>query len=347
MPKVRQELDKTNTKGSYLMKHYLTLMGVMLLLAACSGSGSGGNGDPELGSVGTGTEDGEEDDGGGIGTDNDDGMASDDTCEGSFICDGDVLRVQYDADEDVLRITGTPFDERAREATYVRATRLDVPGFRGYTNDDEKLFNLYIAVRGESSDGEVEAGTTGIAAYQDFGYSGTFLRINDPSSPPGDNLVQYEGNAAGLIAFNGSGRLLQSYGDVILRVDTTDNYAKGFIINRTFRESLSGETGTLPNLVLSDAEVDGGVFTGDTFSLNGPDQVESGLYTGYFAGEADVIGGKYTGEASTEDMADAPGFSNTLTNRFPVGDGISMRDQGVFIAEEVDHGPTRNPFLDD
>ena len=43
-----------------------------------------------------------------------------------------------------------------------------------------------------------------------------------------------EGQAAGLLAFQNSGELFQSYGDIILQVDTTDNYVKGFIVDRNW-----------------------------------------------------------------------------------------------------------------
>lgn len=328
------------------MKHYLALMGLALLLSACGGSGPGGAGDPELGGGSAGDEETDGDGGTIGGGDDDEVVEDDDSCSGSFICTEDVLAVSYNEDDDVLTIVGTPFDEEPREATYVRSTALDVPGFRGYTNDDDQLFNIYLAVYDQSDNGEIEVGATGIANYQDYGYNGTFIRVNDTASVPDNDLVQYRGRSAGHIAFIGSGRILQTFGEAIIRVDTTDGYAKGFIVNRRWRDSLPTRrnTGRLPNLVLNDTFYEGGTrFSGTTASYRGSEQLESGEYTGFFAGTGDVVGGRTTAEADVSEMRTAPGFTDP-DGAYPVGD-LVQRDQSVFIADREDHGPNTNPFL--
>ena len=322
------------------MKLHIAVMGSFLALAACGGSGAtligGGTGDDDTtGGIGGGTD---VDGGGG-------GGSAGDTCAGDYICSGDVVAVRYNETADVLSITGTPFDETPLAGTYVRAPSADVPGFLAYTNNDDLAFDLYIAYHKTSPGGEVSVGSTGIEGYRGFGYSGTFIEINDPAGIPGEALVQFEGQSAGLIAFDNNGTLLQSWANVILQVDTTDNYAKGFIVDRNWRDPLTGETGTLTGMVLNDTTISGTKFSGSANSYNAGETIESGTYTGYFVGDSDIVAGKFTGTGTADDIIAGPGFTESADGAFPAGDGITARDQQTFIADEVPHGPLPNPLL--
>ena len=284
------------------MRLHIALIGGFLTLAACGGTGvtNLGGGDGDGGGTGGG--------GGGGGG----GGAATDTCAGAFVCQGDVLAVSYDGGADVLSITGTPFDETALAGTYVRAVA-DVNGIPTYVNDDPLRFNDYIAYLNTSSGGEVSVGTIGISGYQDFGYGGTYLLLTDPASVPSQGLVEFQGNVAGVLVYTGAGALDTSQGSVLMQVDFTDNRIKGFVTGRTSTSAL----GTLPDtLILNDTTITNGAFSGTVASYDGPDQQETGTYSGVFAGDADVIGGFYQatwGEFDTD---------------------ITSRDTGVFIAEE-------------
>lgn len=276
----------------------------ILALAAC---GSGG-GDLEIGSV--------EGDGGGsvgIGTEEEE-VDPNDTCANSYDCTGDVVAVSYDADDDILSITGTPFDETELAGTYVRAGT-DVNGIPTYINDDPDRFNDYIAYLAESAGGEIQVGAIGIEGYQDFGYSGTYLLLTDSATNlPSEGLVEFTGNAAGVLVYEGAGALDTSLGFVTLEVDFTDNRLKGFVTGRNSTSTI----GTLPtSLVFNDTDIQNGEFSGTVNSYNGAEVLEEGTYSGAFAGDGSVVGGTY--EATYDDFA---------------GD-ITSRDTGVFIATET------------
>ena len=280
------------------MKLHILLASAFLALAGCAGSPVGLGGDDEGDGGGVG--------GGGGGG----GGVPGDTCIGVFICDGEVLAVTYDAGTDTLSITGTPFDETPLAATYVRAPA-DVNGIPTYMND-ENPFNTYTAYYTESAGGEIAVGATGIDGYQDYGYGGTFVLLSDPASLPSTGLAEFTGAVAGLVAYLGSGSLDTSTGDILMQVDFTDNRIKGFVTSRTF----SGGLGTTPtSLVLNDTTIVGGSFEGTVNSYTGPDEIETGTYSGYFAGgSGDYIGGTY--EAINPDYAT----------------DVTSRDTGVFIA---------------
>ena len=98
-----------------------------------------------------------------------------------------------------------------------------------------------------------------------------------------------------------------------MQVDFTDNRIKGFVTARTF----SGGLGTTPTtLVLNDTAIVDGSFEGTVNSYTGADTIETGTYSGYFAGgSGDHIGGIYQA-TNPEWMTD-----------------ITSRDTGVFVAD--------------
>ena len=326
------------------MKIHFVLASAFIALSACGGTGvtNLGGGDSGGGDGGGGGVGG----GGGGG-----GSTGADTCAGAYLCSGEVTAVVYDDggtpgddSDDILTITGTPFDENPLAATYVRADpSFDLPGFLTFTNDDPELFNVYIANYGTSSGGEVAAGVIGVEGYQDYGYGGTYLLISGTPSIPTEGLVAFTGQSAGVIAFNGSGQLFQTWGDVTMEVDFTDNRLKGFITNRNWVNPFTGDGGTLTSLVLNDTDISGGSFSGTVNSYDGADVVESGTYTGAFGGTGNAMAGAIESFAANDDVAGAGGFTDPDT-AFPSDDGITVRDTSVFIAEQSPHGPTVNPL---
>ena len=185
------------------MKFQIALTGVFLMLAACGGSGTanfgggggGGGGDDAGGGDGSGVSDP-----GDLPID-----VTNDTCAGAFVCSGDLLAVAYDPDAETLTLTNLPFDDEPLAGVYVRRADLDTGDFQVYENTTPSIFNRYLAVAGETAGGEITLGHTAIEGYQEFGYSGSWLQINNvENNLPGTGLVAYSGTYAGLMTFIGS-----------------------------------------------------------------------------------------------------------------------------------------------
>lgn len=329
------------------MKLHIAVMGSFLALAACGGSGatligggSTGDDEPTTGGIG----------GGGGSTDAGSGT---DTCSNAYVCNGDITAVSYEAgtlpddSDDVLRITNAPFDEEERSATYVREPSLDRNGFLAFINDDPKQFDNYLAYYKATPGGEIAVGNVGMDGYQTYGYWGTYTQVFDPAGPDTSGLVRFDGGSAGHITFVGSGQLLHTWADVTLEVDFTDNRLKGSAYNREWRDPITGASGTLTGLVMNDTVISGGAFGGTAVSYDGPDPLESGNYTGAFAGTGEYAGGTWQAESDAEELTAAAGFTEGAGSTpvvFPSAEGITVRDTSSFIVEEVDHGPVTNPF---
>ncbi len=286
------------------MKLNIILASAYLALAACSGSPVGLGGD-------------DEEEGGGVGGGGGGGGGGDDTCAGPFVCTGDVLTVTFDpggpgTGDDVLTITGLPFDDDPGAAVY--AFDQTVNGFNVYENTDPATFNQYLAIYQPSAGGEVEAGAVGVAGYNDFGYGGTYMLVNSAASGlPAAGLVEYTGSVAGVMTYDGSGALDLTRGDLTMEVDFTDSKIKGFVTGRMI---VGG--GALFDLVLNDTDIVAGSFEGTAISRDGAgDPAETGTYNGLFAGAG---GGTVAGFYQVVD----PEFATD----------ISSQDTSVFIGTD-------------
>ena len=331
------------------MKLHYAFLGATLLLAAC-----GGSGDSDIGSGGGG---------GGGGDENptpenptiDPGdlpVEGTDTC-GAFVCSGNVTNISFDAgtlvgdpSDDLLILTGLPFDDDplGAEFTYLET----IPGDNGvdfdiYQNLDTtpiEGFNRYLAIYKTTSGGEISVGVAAVEGYQPFGYSGAWYDVDDvTASIPTNGLVEYIGDYAGTLTFNGTGAILVTDGTLLMQVDFTDSYLKGFIEDRDVY-SVDEVTGALtdldrfgaglderPTLVLNDTIITDGSFEGTVNSYRDDGSVlESGTYQGFFGGpDASVVGGLVQAVGSFDFNGDE--------DENPNEDIFEARDLGVFSAD--------------
>ncbi|QMU57036.1 MAG: hypothetical protein GKR98_01760 [Boseongicola sp.] len=251
------------------MKLHLAVTTAFLALAAC-----GGQGIADLG------------DGGGDG-----GGDPSDTCEGAFVCSGDITAVNLDGA--VLEITGLPFDETVLAGTYTLAGAVN--GFALYISDDPSaaalLYNAYYET---SADGSVTVGQAAVMeGYRSFGYEGTFLRLNDPANLPVAELATYSGQYAGIVLLNGSSDTYNSQGAISFNVDFTDGVINGSTTGRDII-TLTSATQEL-DLIFDDTDIVNGAFTGNALSIDAMgDEFHSGTYSGVFGGtDAETVGGHF------------------------------------------------------
>ncbi len=311
------------------MKLHYAFLGAALVLAAC-----GGTSDIDIGGGGGG---GDGDGGGGGGLDDDEIIISveDDVCAGAFVCSGDLSNVTFDnngtlndASDDTLTITGLPFDDDPLGAVFTYSGTDTDNGVGIFINNDTSTFNQYLALVRETDGGELIVGVATIEGYQDFGYRGAWVQLNDVTNTiPTLGLVEYTGGYSGFMVLDGSGDQYVTTGNITLEVDFTDSFLKGFVTGRTI-ETFAGAPVAIPNaditgvpdLVLNDTQISGGTFSGTANSYNGAETYESGTYQGWFGGAgAPVVGGFIE--------ATAPEFDDT-------GDAnITSLDTGVFTAE--------------
>jgi len=306
------------------MKLHYAFLGATLLLAAC-----GGASDTDIGGGG----------GGGGGTpenpidvpDTEDLPIPGDTCDGAFVCGGDLDGVSFDGT--TLTLTGLPFDDDPLGAIFTDSGDDTANGFDIFINNDPGTFNQYLALVRESAGGEMTLGVVTIDGYQDFGYRGAWFELNDlTTSIPGAELVEYVGEYTGFMVFNGSGNQYVTTGDLTMEVDFTDSYLKGFIDNRTV-ETAAGTTvavpnpdlTTLPSLVMNDTIINGGSFSGTVASYIDAETYETGTYQGWFGGDGAVVVGGFI-EAQGE-----------------WDDGVTSLDTGVFTGACATGVPTCAP----
>ena len=314
----------------------------LLALTACGGSGNsnlgpggggggdGGGGDPVV-------PGGETVDPGDLPVD------GSETC-GGFLCSGDVTNITFEANgpgpgDDVLTLTDLPFDDDPNGAVF---TYYDtITGDNGidydvYTNADTDPipgFNTYFAIYKETDGNELRLGVAAIEGYVPFGYTGAWYDVNDlTQSIPTLGLVEYSGDYAGTLTFDGNSGLALTDGAVSMQVDFTDSKLKGFITDRDIVDTTlaPGITNTeLPNLVLNDTTITDGSFEGTVNSYDTDGSViESGTYQGFFGGsDASVVGGLV--QAIGEFDFDGAEGSDPE-------DTYQARDLGVFTADRQD-----------
>lgn len=320
------------------MKLHYAFFAAAMLLAAC-----GGTSETDLGPGGGG--------GGGENPTPDDPtidpgelpVDGTETC-GTFVCSGNVTNITFDGT--TLTLTGLPFDDDPEGAVFtflttVTGTSSEAISYDIYENRGTTPipgFNRYLAVHKTTDGGGITVGVAAIEGYGEFGYSGAWYDVDDLTTTiPTLGLVEYTGDYAGTLTFEGPGLLYLTDGQLDMQVDFTDSRLKGFITNRdVFSVSDTGtlaDIGDLNDLVLNDAVITDGSFEGTVTSRDADEVVvETGTYQGFFGGtDAAVIGGlvRATGDYDLSQVEEE-------TNE----DVFTARDLGAFTANCTDACPT-------
>lgn len=253
------------------------------------------------------------------------------TCgSSSFICTSDIEDVSVNDDGTVVVIKGTPFDETPLGGTFVPASEVNnaalgydynndqLNGFSAYENDDPDRLSPYLAIVAESEDGSITVGTVSVmAGYNDYGYNGSFIRPNVSADLPGQGLVQYSGEYAGIVTLSGSTETYTSQGNVFIELDYVDEKLRGRTEGRTINGAPASEANG--DIFFNDTNIDT-EYTGTAGnSVNGIEQW-SGSYQGVIAGDGTTTGGIF--QVVDDDW---------LGNEF-----ISAQETGVFIATTPD-----------
>lgn len=238
---------------------------------------------------------------------------------GTTTPDGSVENVEsisYTPGSSTITVTGIPFDgvdPAFPESEYAANATLTAlaPGYAVYTNQEDPLDRLYIAVVAESSDGGVQAGVAADGGqFTTFYGGGYYTQIG--TYTPGTGQVSYAGNYVGLSNLDADGSELQPptvpvdpgllpdqsaqiLGEILLNVDFGQNQVEGGIVDLQYVNIDPGYVATygsadLPDVFLIAADItEGGAFSG---SVENPAQEGIGTYSGTFGGDgATSIGG--------------------------------------------------------
>ncbi len=108
--------------------------------------------------------------------------------------------VSYTPGASTITVVGNPLDTTPVSGTYVRTPALDVPGYIGYSVQEDPLDRLYIAMVAQSAGGEVEGGVISDGGQFTEFFGSSFYRRNEAYTAPaaGSGLVSYAGNYVGL-----------------------------------------------------------------------------------------------------------------------------------------------------
>jgi hypothetical protein len=197
-------------------------------------------------------------------------------------------------------------------AEYTRNPNLDVPGYTAYSQQEDPLDRMFIAMVAQSADGSVTGALVMDGGQFNKYFGGIHFEQNGRYTPhvpeqPNNGLVSYAGSYVGML--NGDaprpnealpvdpgtdpalvpGQAIRVEGQVFLNVDFADNMVNGVIYDRTAIDIAAG----LPDVVLIPTEVAAaGTFEG---TAENPEQEEIGSYAGVFGGvgATSVAGGIY------------------------------------------------------
>lgn len=209
---------------------------------------------------------------------------------------GDVSNITFDAATDTLKVRMNSLDDAPQTVEYRRNPALDVPGYRGFSVQDDPLDRMFVAMTAESADGSVEAAAISDGGQFNRYYSGTYFRRNSGNVPT-TGQVSYAGTYAGVTNLNASGENLlpvppgtdpalipdepmRTQGKVFLNVNFDDAAVNGVV---TDRRLVGG--GSLKDVALVDGVIDeNGQFTGEAEFDGRPDDGDQGDFGGVFGG---------------------------------------------------------------
>ena len=219
--------------------------------------------------------------------------------------------------DDTLIVTGLTLDSGATEAVYRRAPSEDLPGYRAFFTQDDRLDRIFVGLYAETAGGAVRGGAAGDGGQFDKFFRGIYYERDGDFDPPGTaeggGLVSYGGRYAALTNFGIRGTGLDDplepgdppavpfqpetiTGEVFFNVDFVDNTLNGVVFNRRYSDG----TPTGDELFLDPTGItENGTFEGDVLQLteesvaNNEPPSGVGTYGGLFGGEnaAGMAGG--------------------------------------------------------
>jgi hypothetical protein len=213
---------------------------------------------------------------------------------------GDLDGGTYSAAAGTMTVQITLDAQGPVSAEYTRNPALDVDGYIAFSQQDDPLDRIFIAMGARSFDNSVE-GVLAMDGGQANRFLGgtTFRQIGTYSEPvPTSGLVSYAGNYVGLSNLSATSNLIglpplgptdpaflpsqasRVTGQVFINADFTDNAVNGFVVNRTNIDR-NENLGDLA-LIITDISPDGR-FLG-TVELDGAPDEKIGDYGGTFGG---------------------------------------------------------------
>jgi len=214
-----------------------------------------------------------------------------------------MVNANYDRNAGTLRVTIVGLDSTPLEAVYERNPALDLPGYVGFSVQEDPLDRFFVAYAQTSEDGNtigtltMDGGqfTTYIAGvhYTQNGYT------PHVSSQPDNGLVAYTGNYVGILNIGDPDDSLLKVptttvpdellpqqpfrvtGDVVINADFVDMRVNGGVANREARGTGGAtfdldEIGFVPAAILENGTFFGDVQRSDTSNI--------GNYAGTFGG---------------------------------------------------------------
>lgn len=259
----------------------------------------------------------------------------------AILSDVESLRLEVndpnDEMDDTLIVTGLQLDTGEIDGVYQRAPEADVPGYRAFFAQDDRLDRIFIALYAEEADGAVYAGAVGDGGQFDKFFRGVFYdRVGDFDPPEEGGLVSYGGRYAAVTNFGTEETLvdeqprpgdppadprqpLRIQGEVFFNVDFADNSMNGVVYNRQYENGQPiGDTLFLDPTGINE----NGTFEGDVLQET-PEQIENGEPPEGVGSYAGVFGG-----------VDAAGLAGGLTaqGHLPTpGPDERAVETGVFV----------------
>jgi hypothetical protein len=207
-----------------------------------------------------------------------------------------------DPDDDVLTVEGIGLDASPFTAEYARNPALDVQGYQAFSNQEDRLSRIYVAVAATSADGAVRAGSVGDGGQINRFFRGNFYErlvpLTRPAVTDGNGQVSYAGTYAGITNLDDldqdqrlppepgdppealPSQPRQTVGKVFLNIDFADNKVDGTIYDRQFTDGKR-----LDSLALVDADLDeNGEFVGVVEFAGRPDLGTQGTHGGIVGG---------------------------------------------------------------
>ena len=214
---------------------------------------------------------------------------------------GDLDGGTYSSVDGTMTVQITLDAQGPVSAEYTRNPALDVDGYIAFSQQDDPLDRIFIAMGARSADNSVEGvlAMDGGQANRFFGGT-TFRQIGPYAEPaPTSGLVSYAGDYVGLSNLNATSNLIglppinpatdpallplqasRVTGQIFINADFTDNAINGLIVNRTNidrNESLADLA-----LIVTNIDADGR-FLG-TVEVVGAIEIKIGDYGGTFGG---------------------------------------------------------------
>lgn len=214
---------------------------------------------------------------------------------------GDLKSISYNGST-TLTVDVSSLDIGDRTVSYVRNPAMDVPGYIGFSVQDDPLDRMFVALVAVSNSGDLQAGVVADGGQFNRYFRGGFYNRTSSANLPTTGQVSYAGNYAGItnIASTGGnllpvapgtptdtlpGEPARTQGTVFLNVNFDDNSVNGTIYNRDFVDAALAATGSLESLALTPAQIDSnGEFLGTVEFSGLPNEGKQGSYGGIFGG---------------------------------------------------------------